>query len=144
MQLTRWCRKNAGLLDKLRGFDEDSTVSVHRTDSEALLTSVKSNLRRLLNTRRGSANSDIEMGLADFNDAQLASRNMMSNICFEIERVISKYEYRLKDITVLPLMDNVSPLKLHFKIHATLPFSDRKEAVEFDLLIEKGSSYKLR
>lgn len=137
--------RNSSLLDKLKSLDSNNQVGIHRqTDTEVLLSSIKCNLQRILNIRKGGASSDIEMGLADFNDAQLSSRDVISNICKDIEHTIDKYEQRLTEITVLPNLNDSTPLKLSFRILASVFFSGKKEAVEFNLLIEKGHCCNLR
>lgn len=61
------------LFERIR---EAAKPSVRRKPEEALLRSIQSNLRNVLNTRSGSCYGSPELGISDLNDESLASQNI--------------------------------------------------------------------
>lgn len=104
---------------------------------EALLHSVRNTLRNILNTRSGSCYGSPELGLADLNDDALIASDYRKEINTAITNCVLRYEPRISDIRVTAAVEDCdAPLELRFHIVAMMIFSDRKEVLEFDILLD--------
>ncbi|WET42289.1 type VI secretion system baseplate subunit TssE [Citrobacter enshiensis] len=103
----------------------------------ALLQSVRNNLRNVLNTRSGSCYGSPDLGIADFNDESPDSMNIRNWMVQAISRCILRYEPRISDVVVTTTAeDSHAPLDLRFHIVAYMDFSNRKDVLEFDILLD--------
>ncbi|EKW1657234.1 type VI secretion system baseplate subunit TssE [Citrobacter freundii] len=136
-------RESAGgsLFERIR---QAAKPPVRRKPKEALLRSIRNNLRDVLNTRTGSCHGSPELGITDFNDGDPASVEPGEAIKHAISRCILRYEPRISDVTVTKVGgDGFMPLELHFHIVATMDFSDSRDVVEFDILLDNHQHWNV-
>lgn len=89
--------------------------------AEALVASVSDHLRRILNTRQGTALTDPEYGLPDFSElpghfASPETEALQETIC----KVVEKFEPRLKDVTVGFESNAKDHLAVRFSLSGTI------------------------
>ncbi len=136
--------KHSGLFDRLTALeDEHRGQYTPANGKEAMYHAIRTNLGRVLNSRAGNSLSNENLGLVDFNDAQLTSNDMKINICKNIKTVIEAYEPRISAVEVTSFTDNDSPLSLHFKLVGYIKLEDQSSVVEFDLMMEKGRAWRI-
>jgi type VI secretion system protein len=93
-----------------KSIDETSSILVH--------------LHALLNTRRGESMVCPEMGLIDFSDVVHRFPESAIELLDDIEKMISRFEPRLRNISVEPVECD-DPLRIRFEIHAQLKSKPR-------------------
>jgi len=124
----------ASLFERIK---DAATSPVRRKPKEALLHSVRNTLRNILNTRSGSCYGSPELGLTDFNDDALISSDFRKAINIAITNCVLRYEPRISDVRVTAAVEDCDiPLELRFHIVAMMVFSDRKEVLEFEILLD--------
>lgn len=112
-------------------------LPVRRKPKEALLRSIRSNLQNVLNTRSGSCYGSPELGIADLDDDALITSDFRTAIEKAIRNCMLRYEPRMSDVVVTAIAeDGYSPLELCFHIVAYMDFSNRKDVLEFDILLD--------
>ncbi|OQY58666.1 MAG: hypothetical protein B6245_10630 [Desulfobacteraceae bacterium 4572_88] len=88
---------------------------------EGLISSVTGHLRRILNTRQGTALTDPEYGLPDFSElpghfASPETEALQETIC----KVVEKYEPRLKDVAASFEYNTQDHLAIRFSLSGTI------------------------
>lgn len=132
--MTRQREAGGSLFERVR---EAAMPPVRRKPKEALLRSVRENLRNVLNTRSGSCYGSPELGITTFNDDPLASLSSGSTIIDAIRGCILRYEPRISDVVVTQSEEvGLIPLELRFHIVAYMNFRDSKDVFEFDILLD--------
>jgi len=109
-------------------------------------TSVARDLENLLNTKRSvlvppagcrEVNSSLFVyGLQDFTSQNPKSPMVRQQLCQQIERVISRFEPRLKNVKVNLEMSTQSERNLRFRISALLVVDPVSEPVTFDTYLD--------
>ncbi|WP_395038444.1 MULTISPECIES: type VI secretion system baseplate subunit TssE [Hafnia] len=130
-------RESGGSLFERIG--ESAKPSSRQRTKAILLHSVRNNLRNVLNTRSGSCYGSPELGIADFNDESPDSVNLREWMVKSIKHCILRYEPRISDVVVSSCAEDSYAqleLELHFHIVAYLNFSDRKDVLEFDIMLD--------
>lgn len=123
---------------------EAAEPPARRRSKEALLRSVLGNLQNVLNTRSGSCYGSPELGIADLNDDSLASGELRNEISKAISHCILRYEPRISDVTVAAIReDRHAPLELRFHIVAFVYFSDSRDVLEFDILLDNHQHWRV-
>ena len=89
-----------------------------RADSGAQLVSIGRNLERIFNTRVGSAQAQMDLGLPPPNELIPHWPESAADLQRAIEVCIEKYEPRLTHVRVVPLPIDVEQLQLRFRITA--------------------------
>src|SRR5688500_12858847 len=140
------------VLDRLIDLDPGSTREAHKGQTQ-VLRELKQALRRdlenLLNTRWRCMSwppdmeeldfSLVNYGLPDFTGANMAISANREEFRRIIEKVIAKFEPRLRNVRVV-LMDNDSVDRvLRLRIEATLQADPVPEPVQFESSIEPAS-----
>lgn len=119
------------------------TPSQQRTKA-ALLRSVRETLRNVLNTRSGSCYGSPELGIDDFNDQSPDSMNIRDWMVQAIRECILGYEPRISDVSVAAVAEDASmPLELRFHIVATIDFSNSRDVLEFDILLDNHRHWRV-
>jgi type VI secretion system protein ImpF len=137
----------APLFDRLLDDSENvrQPVSPNRAlDSTALREAVRGDLARLLNTRshlRGTVRelaqgTVLDYGIPNITPITAASELERSKLARLIERVISTYEPRLRNIKVLIQEDKADPRKLLGVVYANLVMGNIVEPVYFPLALD--------
>lgn len=112
---------------------------------EALLYSVRNNLRNVLNTRSGSCYGSPALGIVDFNDDRAAdSIPLRERAVLAIKNCILRYEPRISDVVVTAAAEEShAPMDLRFHIVAQVSFSDLREVLEFDILLDNHQHWRV-
>ncbi len=139
----RSSERSRSLFERLRS-DDLEEMPIIRDPVTARVTSIKSNLVRVLNSRRGGSDSSPEYGLSDFNDASVGSSDMLRVISRDIRTVIAKYEPRVSHVTVAFDHENKGGLELFFKVSVQTLIGDQNEQVLIDFVLKEGRSFALR
>lgn len=134
--------QEARFLDRLNGDGEVTYRLVPDTDK--LANSVLSHLARLLNTRQGSAATQPDYGLPDFNDLVTRFPDAIQELKREIKRQVEKYEPRLTRVRVNHIMDKDQPLSLRFEITAQLLVGDGTADIWFETMLDAAGRVRLR
>lgn len=126
------------LIDRLMLDDEDIEISRHHFVVDGVLSSIKRNLGRTLNIHAGSAQSNTEIGIPDFNHSTVNSLDVSTHIIDAIRRCIEVAEPRLKNIEVKSISDMHSAMDLDFLITADLSVSSEDEQIRIDIAMRDG------
>ena len=89
-----------------------------RSDSAAQLVSISHNLERIFNTRVGSAQAQMDLGLPPPNELIPYWPESSADLQRALETCIEKYEPRLTQVRVVPLPIDAERLELRFRITA--------------------------
>ncbi|MBC3618530.1 MULTISPECIES: type VI secretion system baseplate subunit TssE [Vibrio] len=108
-----------------------------------VLQSIKRNVSNILNTRMGEAQSAPSLGLVDFNDATLETLDLSLRIKLSIQRCLSLYEPRLRNIVISTDVDTFHPLTLRFYITAEINSDALHDKVQFNLLLDQNRKYRV-
>ncbi len=129
------------LLDDEPGNSRES-VRQRTVDFRQIMASVSRDLENLLNTRRniiipGSAcpevnNSLFVYGLPDFTSKNPATTSSQAKLRLEIAKTITRFEPRLKNVTVQLDLSDTPGRHLKFRIIAVLVVDPLSEPVSFD------------
>ena len=111
-------------------------------DEAAVMDSVLSGLRALLNSRRNCCETRPDYGLQDFNAAE-DYRSSISLIARDVERQVKLFEPRLRNVVVRALEDKARPAELIFHIAGELAYSDRTVRVSFDSVLGTDGQMRL-
>lgn len=117
--------------------------SSREPDLGEVLASVKRNITHLLNTRLGESLSAPGLGLVDFNDAALDSRDLALTIRRAISHCLLTYEPRIRDVDVRGLPDSSTLLGMQFHILASVSLGDLHRQVQIDLLLDSNKKYRV-
>lgn len=135
--------KERRLLERIAYWGEDGGQQrSHQTQVDILMQSVMTHLARLLNTRRGSVQLDPLFGVPDFtNLAGGTGAGSTREIQEEIERMVSKYEPRIKSPKVTLDQDHSDMQSLRFLLNGTIDADDRE--IPLSLSTTVGASGKI-
>lgn len=110
----------------------------------ALLHSVRNNLCNILNTRSGSCYGSPELGIDDFNNQSPDSMNIRDWMVQAIRECILGYEPRISDVSIAAVAEDASmPLELRFHIVAAIDFTNSQDVLEFDILLDNHSHWRV-
>jgi type VI secretion system protein len=135
--------KERRLLERIAYWGEDGGQQrSHQTQVDILMQSVMAHLARLLNTRRGSVQLDPLFGVPDFtNLAGGTGAGSTLEIQEEIERMVSKYEPRIKSPKVTLDQDHSDMQALRFMLNGMIDADDRE--IPLSLSTTVGASGKI-
>ncbi len=132
----------ASLLTRLeRSADPTSSGrSVYR--GEDLESIVSEHLKRMLNTRAGSALTVPDYGIVELAELVNDFPNANGIMQRSIKHTLSKYEPRLRNIQVRAIDPEVpDPTNIHFEITAQLVYPDgERQAVRFNTSVDESSN----
>jgi len=121
------------LLERLSGSDRSRSGL---PGAEAASASVMAQLARMLSTRAGSVQMLPDYGLPELNDMRLTLHDTRQQARAAIERFISRYEPRLREVRVSCLHDASDPLRLAFIINARLNLPELRQPVTFSVQLD--------
>nr|WP_237730076.1 type VI secretion system baseplate subunit TssE [Lelliottia aquatilis] len=131
----------SSLFERIR---EAAITPSQQRSKAALLRSVRETLRNVLNTRSGSCYGSPELGIDDFNDQSPDSMNIRDWMVQAIRECILGYEPRISDVSVAAVAEDASmPLELRFHIVATIDFSNSRDVLEFDILLDNHRQWRV-
>ena len=139
--LSSWDRGSAAsLFDRIRG---EERVTSPDTQLTALISSVKRQLDRVLNTRPGNCRSAPDLGVIDLNDATQGSADIRSRIREAIRQCICDYEPRIVQVEV-SFSDNVStPLEMAFRVTAHVHLDELEQVTSFNVHMDSHRHYRM-
>jgi type VI secretion system protein len=121
------------LLERLSGSDRSRSGL---PGAEAASASVMAQLARMLSTRAGSVQMLPDYGLPELNDMRLTLHDTRQQARAAIERFISRYEPRLREVRVSCQHDASDPLRLAFIINARLNLPELQQPVTFSVQLD--------
>lgn len=110
---------------------------------EDIVESVKYNLRNILNSRVGHAQSAPDLGLVDFNDATITNADVSNQIKNAIAQCILRYEPRIKDVSIQLYSDPDSPMTFDIKVVAYIYVETLKEQITIDIFCDNNRKYQV-
>lgn len=135
----------ASILDRLLDFEPGNSrepVQQRTVDFRQIMAAVSRDLENLLNTRRNflipppiypEVNNSLFMyGLPDFTSKNPATTTSRAKLRLEISKAISRFEPRLKNISVKMDFGGKSGRRLKLRIIAVLVVDPLSEPVSFD------------
>lgn len=107
------------------------------TGTAELRQSLVGHLMRLFNTRRGNVPMDDAFGVGDFiRLGSGMSRGEVADIESQLQRIIERYEPRLRDPCVRLRRDHSDALTLDFTLEATIAPADQPYALHLSTRID--------
>ncbi|MFA9596371.1 type VI secretion system baseplate subunit TssE [Citrobacter telavivensis] len=125
--------------------NEAAKPSSDRNPKVKLLQSIMLSLQNILNTRSGSCHGSPELGLPDLdNDESSISMSIRDMTARSVRECILRYEPRISDTTVIArALDENSPLELRFRILAQVNFNNRRDVLEFEILLDNHQHWRV-
>jgi type VI secretion system protein len=130
------------LLKRIKSWEEGGQVSASDIDISEVLESVRDDLEKLLNTRRGTVLIDQNFGLPDFihlingysaPDLDEIERDILYQVC--------SYERRLKNLKVVARVAQVSKVNsLGFGLTAVFNHKNQEQTLSVNISIRNNGS----
>lgn len=108
-----------------------------------VVESIKRHLVRLLNAHPGNSASVPDLGLLDFNDATLGTRDLSIQIRSAIRQCIERFEPRVTRVDVVALPQGVDPLQLRFQVTVYLREASSGDRTTIDLVLDDKRYYRV-
>ncbi|MBW2529699.1 MAG: type VI secretion system baseplate subunit TssE [Deltaproteobacteria bacterium] len=133
----------ASLLDRLRRAADphSSERAMYRGDD--LESIVVEHLRRMLNTRQGSALTVPDYGILELSELSHDFPDALGIMQRAIKNSIVNYEPRLKNVQVraVPAPGDMNQMFVHFEVTAQLLYPDgQRQAVRFTTAVDESSN----
>jgi len=111
-------------------------ASVGASTEEALYKSVANNLSRIFSTNAGSAQTAVDYGRPDLNNAEMSMKDSIESIEVSSEICIRKYEPRLFKTRVAVSQDQLNVNQMSVHIEGFLQINGRSQKIHYraDLL----------
>jgi type VI secretion system protein len=103
-----------------------------RLDRAALIGSVVGNLRQMLNSRRGHAPAQLDLGIPAPCEIIASCPDSIARLKRIMIEVIEKYEPRLSDVQVYFVQHESETLMLHYLINGRLVTDPDHEMISFE------------
>ncbi|MFW5836837.1 MAG: type VI secretion system baseplate subunit TssE [Desulfovibrionaceae bacterium] len=132
------------LLERIR-YIEDHPDQRGLSDQGRVVDSIMAHLRKILNTRQGSALIAEDYGVPDFTD--LASNfglDAIPDIERSINQTILKYEPRLTNVRVTYVPQTTDELAVPFKLEAEIRLENRVVPVVFETVLEADGRIRIK
>jgi type VI secretion system protein len=110
----------------------DSGRRTAHLDRAALIGSVVGNLRQMLNTRRGHAPAQMDLGIPAPCEIVATCPDSIARLKRTIIEVVEKYEPRLSDVQVYFVQHENETLMLHYLINGRLVTDPDHEMISFE------------
>lgn len=129
------------LLKRFSRWQDSNDVSYDEIDVNALIESIKDDLEKLYNTKRGTVLIDDNFGIPDFSHMLNGySAPDVGSILQQLHLQTKQYEPRLHALHVNFIEQNKFPGKLQFQITAKINYKDQEQPFNvFALLSDDGS-----
>jgi len=131
------------LFERLEATTDDRPIAPSGFDLSLYSESVLSNVRLLLNERRGSCEIRPDYGMPDLNDVMGRGGNP-TELGRIIRRVIETFEPRLAEVSVRFNPDPDNPLSFRYRISAMLRTPESTERIAFDTIMSDDKRVKVR
>ena len=132
----------AGLLTRLAREDEGrslASLALGEVSADDYISSIKANIARVLNDRRGNALSAPNYGLTDFNDGAFESDDMAAYIKNDIVECILAFEPRVESVRVHPIPREDTPLDLRFQLQLSVQHRPGDDPLHFEVQLGNGA-----
>lgn len=137
-------RREKALLERLADAGSARTVATGGTtveDLEELMESVRRHLRRLMNSRQGISEAQMDYGLPALTDMTVGSGDYVRNLVDAIRSTIEKYEPRLRGVRVT-MRDDVSTAQtLVFRVEAVLVSRSGEHRVWYETAVRASGQF---
>ncbi|HFD2063951.1 TPA: type VI secretion system baseplate subunit TssE [Serratia marcescens] len=139
--LALWNRgSSASLFDRIRG--EDTAISPTQ-ETDRLVSSVKRQLERVLNTRCGSCRSAPELGVVDLNDSTQSRADAGGRIREAIRHCIREYEPRIVGVEVFAVDNTAAVPGMAFRVNASVHLDTIEQVASFDIHMDSNRHYRM-
>ena len=109
------------LLKRIRNWEESAVVSASEADIDDVMESVRDDLEKLFNTRRGTVLIDEEFGLPDFSQLMNGySAPDVDQILRDLSQQVRQYELRLSTVNFQQQDGGRNATNLNFGMSAML------------------------
>lgn len=115
------------LLKRFSQWEESTEINLDDVDSNALIESIKDDLEKLYNTKRGTVLIDENFGIPDF--SYMLSGYVAPDVGAILQQIhlqTKQYEKRLHAVHVAYVEQNKFPGKLQFQVTAKLQIKDQE------------------
>lgn len=132
------------LLERILYWETEAAPSA-TPSADLLVGSVLSHLRRILNTRRGSASIDPNFGMPDFTNVagSTFSGSSVRELEMDLVGTIRKYEPRLRNPTLKMVPDERDILALKFELGGTIQMSERDVQIHLAAVVNADGRVKV-
>lgn len=113
-------------------------------DYPALVESILTNLRHMLNTRHGSVLTNLDYGVPEFGHVVHDLPDTLTELAQAIKNTIEKYEPRLRHVRVRVRKDEEEVLQLCFEVTAQLAVSSEEAVLRFQTLVDQSGQISVR
>ncbi|MBF0527986.1 MAG: type VI secretion system baseplate subunit TssE [Deltaproteobacteria bacterium] len=113
-------------------------------DYPALVDSILTNLRYMLNTRHGSVLTCPEYGVPEFGHVVYDLPDTLTELAQAIKNTIEKYEPRLRHVRVRVREDEQEVLQLCFDVTAQLAVGSDDAVLRFQTLMDQTGQINIR
>lgn len=132
------------LLKRISAWEESTDVNSYEVDINALVESIKDDLEKLYNTKRGTVLIDDNFGIPDFSYMLNGySAPDVGSILKQLHLQTKKYEPRLQAMHVTFVEQNKFPGKLQFQINAEIKIKEQVVAFSVNALLSDDGSVNL-
>lgn len=132
------------LLKRFSRWEEPTAAGFEEADTNALIESIKDDLEKLYNTKRGTVLIDEDFGIPDFSYMLNGySAPDVGQILQQLHLQTKKYEPRLEALQVKFVEQNKFPGKLQFLISAKVNVNERELPVSVNAFLSDDGSVSL-
>jgi type VI secretion system protein len=124
------------LLERFRDPEPETGSRTIHENTNRLAESVLRNLRRLLNSRHGVAQTRTDYGIPDMCDVLHNFPDAIAGMRKAIKTTIERYEPRLRRVNVKHVESPDDPQALHYEITAELVTEEEKASVWIETRID--------
>lgn len=132
------------LLERLATAKGGTVERTMHEDTNALVRSVLRNLQHILNTRQGSSEAHLDLGIPAPSDIAHNFPEAISMMQRIIRECVEKYEPRLTNINVTHVESADDVLTLRFQVTARIATSKNQIFVSFDTLVDHTGHINLQ
>ncbi len=132
------------LLKRFTRWEESTEAGFEEADSNALLESIKDDLEKIYNTKRGTVLIDEDFGIPDF--SHMLNGYTAPDVGYILQQLLlqtKKNEPRLNSLQVKYIEQNKFPDKLQFQITAKLTNNERELPFNVNAFLSDDGSIKL-
>lgn len=131
------------LFQRLEGDITDDQYKTADQYEAALMDSILSDLRILLNSMAGCCETRPDFGLTDFNAVSQSHKDTATELCRDIERQIRQFEPRLNNPVVRSVEDPERALEFVFNVEADIRYGGRSVRVRFDSVLDTSGQMRV-
>jgi type VI secretion system protein len=113
-------------------------------DTRELTRSILRNLQKLLNTRMGNAEAQMDLGTPAPCEMILMSAEGLNGVVKALRACIEKYEPRLEGVDVAYIESDDDVLTLRFQVTARVATSKDGASISFDTTVDPSGRIKLQ